>query len=66
MPAERTSGKSDDDGNPFILSGFADEIDPDLEAQLDAFDDLDIAYFDLREVDGTNVLDLDNAELDRI
>jgi len=48
---------------PFTLTGFADEIDADLETQLDLLESLGIDYLDLRSVWGTNVLDLDPDEL---
>jgi sugar phosphate isomerase/epimerase len=50
----------------FVLSGFADEIADDLETQLDVFEDLGLQYVDLRSVDGTNVLDLDDDQLSRV
>jgi sugar phosphate isomerase/epimerase len=48
---------------PFTLTGFADEIDPDLRTQLDLLESLGIDYLDLRSAWGTNVLDLDPDEL---
>ena len=48
----------------FVLTGFADEIAPDLETQLDVLEDLGIDHLDLRNVDETNVLDFD-AEIGR-
>lgn len=50
----------------YTISGFADEIDPSLETQLDVLEELDIDHFDLRAVDDTNVLDLTDAELEAI
>lgn len=54
------------------LSGFADEISPELEVQLDTLDSLGVRYMELRGVWGKNVLALDDqerakvkAELDR-
>lgn len=64
MPADHTGDVPGADG--FTLTGFADEIDPDLDAQLDVLDDLRMEYFDLRGVDGTNVLDLTDDDLERI
>ncbi len=56
----------------FVLSGFADEIAPDLTVQLDVLDQLGIRYLELRGVWGKNVLALSDdevatikAELDR-
>lgn len=50
----------------FVVSGFADEIAEDLETQLDTLDDLGISHLDLRLVDGTNVLDFSEAEVERV
>lgn len=50
----------------FVLTGFADEIAPDLETQVDALAELDIRYLDLRSVNGMNVLDLTPPELRRV
>jgi sugar phosphate isomerase/epimerase len=66
MASDTTQKPTPNDGSSFVLSGFADEIDPDLETQLDVLETLDIDYFDLRGVDDTNVLDLDDAFLERI
>jgi sugar phosphate isomerase/epimerase len=48
------------------LSGFADEISPDLEVQLDTLDSLQIRFLELRAVWGKNVLDLSDEELDTV
>jgi sugar phosphate isomerase/epimerase len=48
------------------LSGFADEIAPDLQAQLGTLDDLGIRYLELRKVWDKNVLDLTQEELEEI
>jgi len=45
------------------LSGFADEISPDLQVQLDTLDSLGIKYLELRGVWGKNVLALTDEEL---
>jgi 3-dehydroshikimate dehydratase len=50
----------------FELSGFADEIAPDLTAQLDVLEELGIGYLELRGVWGKNVLALDDAEVQAI
>lgn len=47
----------------FTLSGFADEISPDLNVQLDVLEKLGIRYLELRGVWGKNVLELTDAEL---
>ena len=48
------------------LSGFADEISPDLGVQLDTLASLDIKFLELRGVWGKNVLDLTDEELDQV
>jgi len=50
----------------FTLSGFADEISPDLDVQLDVLQELDIRHLELRGAWGKNVLALDDAEVRRI
>jgi len=50
----------------FTLSGFADEISPDLTLQLDTLAKLDVRYLELRGVWGKNVLALSDDELGRI
>lgn len=37
------------------LTGFADEISPDLDVQMDVLDSLDIHYIEMRGVDGRNL-----------
>lgn len=39
------------------LTGFADEISPDLNVQMDVLDSLDIHYIEMRGVDGRNLCD---------
>ena len=48
------------------ISGFADEISPELDAQLDTLDALDIRYLELRAVWGKNVLSLGKDELAQV
>lgn len=48
------------------LSGFADEIASELDEQLKVLEEEDIHYLELRGVWGKNVLDLSDAEVDRI
>jgi sugar phosphate isomerase/epimerase len=50
----------------FTLSGFADEISPDLETQLQVLGELNIGYLELRGVWDQNVLDIDDAGIARI
>lgn len=50
----------------FVISGFADEIAPDLETQLDTLERLGIDHLDIRSIDGTNVLDFSDEEVERV
>ena len=50
----------------FVLSGFADEISPDLDVQLNVLDKLRIRYLELRGVWDKGVLTLSDAEVDTI
>jgi sugar phosphate isomerase/epimerase len=50
----------------FVLSGFADEISPDLTTQLDVLASLDIQHLELRGVWGKNVLALSDAEVETV
>jgi sugar phosphate isomerase/epimerase len=50
----------------FILTGFGDEISPELGEQLDLLESEGIRYLDLRGVWGNNVLDLTDAEAERV
>lgn len=47
----------------WIMSGFADEIDPDLVTQCAVLDDLGIRYVELRSAWDVNVLDLTDEQL---
>jgi sugar phosphate isomerase/epimerase len=47
----------------WTLSGFADEITPDLQVQCETLNDLGIAFIELRSAWDTNVLDLDDDQL---
>jgi len=48
------------------LTGFADEISPELDEQLDTLTRESIRYLELRSVWNTNVLDLTDEELVRV
>ena len=48
------------------LSGFADEISPNLDEQLKVLEQEGIGYLELRGVWDKNVIQLDNAEINRI
>jgi sugar phosphate isomerase/epimerase len=50
----------------WTLSGFADEISPDLDEQCRVLDELGVRYLEFRSAWQTNVLDLDDAQLDRV
>jgi sugar phosphate isomerase/epimerase len=50
----------------WTLSGFADEISPDLEEQCELLDTLGIRFIELRSAWDTNVLDLDDDQLGRV
>ena len=50
----------------WTLSGFADEISPDLEEQCDLLDSLGIGHIEFRSAWDTNVLDLDDDQLGRV
>jgi sugar phosphate isomerase/epimerase len=45
------------------LSGFADEISPDLEVQCATLDDLGVRHIEVRSIGDVNVLDLDDGRL---
>lgn len=48
------------------LTGFADEIDPDPQLQIECLQDNGVAHIELRGAGGKNVLDLDGAETDSL
>ena len=50
----------------WTLSGFADEIDPDLETQCRLLDELGIRFIEFRSAWDVNVLDLSDAQLDEV
>jgi sugar phosphate isomerase/epimerase len=50
----------------FILSGFADEISPDLDQQLAVLAAESISHLELRSVWSTNVADMDDVQLARL
>lgn len=49
--------------NPLPITGFADEVSPDLAAQIAAFRRFGLDGIDIRGIDGVNVLDLSDAVL---
>ncbi|MEU6655677.1 sugar phosphate isomerase/epimerase [Streptomyces sp. NPDC046900] len=50
----------------WTLSGFADEISPDLDEQCRVLGELRIEHIELRSAWDTNVLDLDDTQLDQV
>ena len=48
----------------WTLSGFADEIDPDLQIQCDVLTELGIGYVEFRSAWEVNVLDLSDEQVD--
>ena len=50
----------------WMLSGFADEISPDLDEQCRVLKELGIGQVEFRSAWDTNVLDLDDEQLDRV
>jgi sugar phosphate isomerase/epimerase len=50
----------------WTLSGFADEIAPDLTTQLETVVDLGLSHIEFRSAWGVNVLDLSDAQLDEV
>lgn len=50
----------------WTLSGFADEIDPDLETQCATLDELGITHIELRSAWDTNVLDLSDEQVEEV
>lgn len=50
----------------FIISGFADEIDANLNVQMDVLDQLEIKYIEMRGVNGKNLTDYTLNEVKEI
>jgi hypothetical protein len=48
----------------WTLSGFADEVSADIDEQCRVFNELGIGYVEFRGAWDTNVLDLDDDQLD--
>ena len=49
----------------WTLSGFSDEISPDLQEQASLLGELGLSYLEFRSAWGTNILDLDDEQLTR-
>lgn len=50
----------------FIISGFSDEIDEKITAQFEHLNKLGISYFEPRGINGTNIADIDDDELQEL
>ena len=50
----------------FIFSGFADEISPELDVQIEVLNKLGIGYMEMRGVNGKNVSDYTPEEMKEI
>jgi sugar phosphate isomerase/epimerase len=50
----------------WTLSGFADEISPDLDEQCRTLRELGMTHLELRSVSGVNVLDLDDDQIEQV
>jgi len=50
----------------FTVSAFGDELSQQVEEQVDGIEQMDLDTIDLRGVDGTNIIDLDEAERERL
>lgn len=50
----------------FIISGFSDEIDENIQIQFETIKKLGIDYFEVRGVNGKNIADLTNEELEQL
>jgi len=48
----------------FKLTGFGDEISPDLATQLEVMELVGIKYLELRGIKGKNVLELNSREVE--
>lgn len=54
------------DSVSFLLTGFADEINPDIDLQIETMVRLRVSGLDLRSVDGVNVLNLSDEKLKEV
>ncbi|MDQ3547650.1 MAG: hypothetical protein M3439_02425 [Chloroflexota bacterium] len=50
----------------WTLTGFADEISPELDEQVATLAAEEMRYLELRSAWGTNILDLSDDEVDRV
>lgn len=50
----------------FILSGFADEMYDEIEKQAEGFNEIGFSNIELRFIDGKNIADLDDAEVEAV
>ena len=47
----------------FIISGFADEIDPKITTQFEHLNKLGISYFEPRGINGVNISEINSEQL---
>jgi sugar phosphate isomerase/epimerase len=52
--------------NPFVVTGFADEIDPDFQTQLNSLNTLGIGFIELRGINRKNVSLLSGSEVQAV
>ena len=50
----------------FTISGFSDEIDQDIDVQFAALNKMGISYFEPRGINGTNIADLSDEQLEEL
>ena len=50
----------------FTLSGFSDEIDEKIVVQFEHLNKLGISYFEPRGINGVNISDIDDTQLDEL
>ena len=50
----------------FKISGFSDEIDPDINKQFEHLNKLGIKYFEVRGVNGKNISKLTDSEIESL
>lgn len=50
----------------FIITGFSDEIDPDITKQFEHLNKLNINYFEPRGINGKNIADLNDDEVSEL
>jgi sugar phosphate isomerase/epimerase len=66
VPDQQQDAQVRADTDRFVVSGFGDEIDPDPDQQLSHLGQLGIHHLDLRRAWGRGVLDLDDADVEKL